>query len=66
MILGNNGSGWQIDHCLAVASFILLDQNDVKICFNWVNLGPMSVKDSIIKGDKNDIRLYLLQEVKAK
>ena len=65
MTLENCGSLWQIDHCLAVASFDLVDENDMKNCFNWVNLRPMYVKDNIIKGDKIDIRLYLLQEIKA-
>ena len=66
MTLENYGSVWQIDHCLAVTSFNLLDGNDMKKCFNWVNLRPMYVKDNIIKGDKIDYHLYLLQEVKAK
>ena len=66
MTIENYGTVWQIDHCLAVASFNLLDENDVKKCFNWVNLRPMCVKDNIIQGDKIDMRLYLLQEVKAK
>ena len=65
MTVENYGTVWQIDHCLAVASFNLLDENDMKKCFNWVNLRPMYVKDNIIKGDKIDIRLYLLQELKA-
>ena len=64
--LENYGSVWQIDHCLAVASFNLLDENDMKKSFNWVNLRPMYVKDKIIKGDKIDYHLYLLQEVKEK
>ena len=62
MTLENYGSVWQINHCLAVASFILLDENDMKKCFNWVNLRPMYVEDKIIKGDKIDMRLYRLQE----
>ena len=66
MTLENYGSVWQIDHCLAVTSFNLLDGNDMKNCFNWVNLRPMYVKANIIKGDKNDYHLCLLQEVKAK
>ena len=65
MTLENYGSVWQIDHCLAVASFNLLDENDMKKCFNWANLTPMYVKDNIIKADKIDMRLYLLQERKA-
>ena len=65
MTLENYGSVWQIDYCLAVASFILLDENDMRNCFNWVNLRPMYVEDKIIEGKKIDMRLYLLQEVKA-
>ena len=67
MTLGISRSVWQIDHCLAVASFInLSNENAMKKCFNWINLRPMYIKDIIIKGDKYDMRLYLLQEVKAK
>ena len=53
------------DHCLPIASFNFLDENDVKKCFNWVNSRPMYVKDNIIEGDKVDERLYLLQEISA-
>ena len=59
------GKIWCLDHCLPIASFNLLDENDMKKSFNWVNLRPMYVKDNIINGDKNDMRLYLLQELKA-
>ena len=66
MTLENYGSVWQIDHCLAVASFNLLDEKEMKKSFNCNNLRPMYVKDSNIKGDKIDLRLYLLLEIKAK
>ena len=65
MTLEKHGSVWQIDHCLAVASFNLLDENNVKRCFNRVNLRPMYVKDNIFRSDKIDERLYLSQEIKA-
>ena len=65
MTIENYGSVWTIDHCLAITSFNLLDENDIKKCFNWINLRPMYVKDNIIKGEKIDHYLYLLQEVKA-
>ena len=61
-----DGSVRQIEYCPAVAFFNLLDENAVKKCFNWINLRPMYIKDNIIKGDKIDMRLYLLQVVKAK
>ena len=63
--LENYGSVWQIDHCLAVASFNLSDENNVKRCFNRVNLRTMYVKDNIIKSHKIDERLFLLQEIRA-
>ena len=65
MTLENYGKIWCLDHCLAVASFNLVDEKEMKKCFNWVNLRPMYMKDNIIKGDKIDMKLYLLQEKKA-
>ena len=59
MTLENYGKVWCLDHRLPIASFNLLDENDMKKCFNWVNLRPMYVKDNIIKGDKFDISMYL-------
>ena len=54
MTLENYGKIWCLDHCLAVASFNLLDENEMKKCFNWINLRPMYIKDNIIRGDKID------------
>ena len=65
MTLENFGKIWCLDHCLAIASFNFLDENDMKKCFNYINLRPVYVKDNIIKGYKIDMRLYLLQEIKA-
>ena len=66
MRLENYGSVWRIDHCLPIASFNLLDENDMKKCFNWVNLRLMYTTENNSKNDKIDYHLYLLQEVKAK
>ena len=66
MTIENYGSVWQIDHCLPIASFNLLYQNNMKKCFNWINLRPMYSNDNNLKNDKIDNRLYLLQEMKAK
>ena len=57
------GSVWQIDHCLPIASFILLDENDMKKCFNWINLRPMYSNVNNSKNNKIDHRLYLLQQI---
>ena len=61
----NYGTVWQIDHCLPITSFNLLDENDMKKCFNWFNLRPMSSENNS-KNDKIDHYLYLCQDVKAK
>ena len=60
------GSVWQIDHCLPIASFNLLNENYMRKCFNWVNLRPMFSTDNNSKKAKIDHYLYLCQEVKAK
>ena len=62
----NYGSLWQIDHSLPIASFSLLDENDMKKCFNWINLRPMYSEENNSKNYKIDHYLYLCQEVKAK
>ena len=63
--LENYGSDWQIDHCLPIASFNLLDENEMKKCFDWINLRPMYSNENNLKKAKIDYHLYLLQEVKA-
>ena len=60
------GSVWQIDHCLPKRSFNLLDEIDMKNCFNWINLRPMYSTENNSKNVKVDLYLYLLQQIKAK
>ena len=64
MTVENCGSVRQIDHCLPIASFNLLDENDMKKCFNWINLGRMYSNENNLKKAKIDYHLYLLEEVK--
>ena len=66
MTIENYGSVWQIDHCLPIASFNLLDENDIRKCFSWINLRPMYSNENNFKKAKIDHRLYLLQQIKAK
>ena len=56
---------WQSNYCLAIASFNLLYEMEMRKCFNWINLRPMFVKSNIIEGDEIDMRLSLLQEIKS-
>ena len=65
MMVENYVSIWQIDHCLPIASFNLLDEIDMKKCFNWVNLRPMYSTENNSKNVKVDYQLYLLQQIKA-
>ena len=66
MTLENYGPVWQIDPCLPITSFNLLDEKEMNKSFNWINLRTMYCCENISKGDKTDMRLYLLQEVKGK
>ena len=59
------GSVWQIDHCLPIASFNLLDETNTKKCFDWVNLKPMYSNEKNSKKAKIFYHLYLLQQIKA-
>ena len=66
MSLENCGSVWQNYHCLPIASFNWIDENDLKECFSWINLKPMYSNDNKSKKAKVGHYLYLCQEVKAK
>ena len=66
MTIENYASVWQIDHCLPITSFNLLDENDMKKSFNWINLRPMYSNENNSKNNKIDNHLYLCQEIKAK
>ena len=65
MTIENYGSIWQIDHCLPIASFSLLGENEMKKRFNWINLRPMYSNENNSKNAKIDYHLYLMQEEKA-
>ena len=61
MSIENYGSICEIDHCLPITSFNLLDENELKKCFNWVILRPTFCKEKSLKKAKIDYRLYLMQ-----
>ena len=65
MSLENYGKIWCLDHCYPLSKTNLSNKNDMYKSTNWINIRPMYVKDNVIKGDEIDIRLYLLQEIKA-
>ena len=66
MTLENYGKVWCLDHCYPLSKVNLSNENELYKSTIWVNLRPMYMKDNLIKGDKIDHRLYLLQQIKAK
>ena len=48
----NYGDVWEIDHIRPKASFDLADPKQFKLCFNWINLQPLSREDNISKADR--------------
>ena len=66
MTLENYGKVWCLDHCLPLSKIDSSNGNDLYIFTNWIKLRPMYKNENIIKSDKIDHHLYLLQEVKAK
>ena len=66
MTLKNYGKVWCLDHCYPLSKISLSNENELIKYTNWLNIRPMYIKENIIKGDKNNHYLYLLQEVKAK
>lgn len=48
----NYGKFWQIDHVTPCASFDLMDESQIKICFHWTNLCPVTKKYNLQKQAK--------------
>ena len=53
----NHGSYWHIDHVRPCASFNMLDEDDIKLCFNWRNVRPIEKTLNLSKNDKIDHEL---------
>ena len=66
MTLENYGKIWCLDHCYPLSKISISNENELIKYTNWLNIRPMYIKENIIKGDKINLYLYLLQEVKAK
>src|ERR1043165_4110675 len=61
----NYGSVWHLDHVIPLASFNLLDEEELQKAMNWINLRPLTPFKNMEKSNKIDRCLYVLQEVKA-
>ena len=66
MTVENYGKIWTLDHTIPISSFNLSNENEKRKCFFWSNLRPMYVKENISKGNKIDMWLYALQEIKGR
>ena len=66
MTLENYGKVWCLDHSYPLSKISLSNENELLKYTNWRNIRPMYIRDNIIKSDKIDTRLYLMQEVKTK
>ena len=62
----NYGKIWCLDHCYPLSKTNLSDKNELNISTIWISLRQMCCSENIIKSDKIDQRLYLMQEMKAK
>jgi len=54
----NLGEYWNIDHILPINKFDFSKENDVKICFNWTNLQPLTAYENRQKSDKILLHYY--------
>src|ERR1043165_1347852 len=65
MTMKNYGTIWHIDHVIPLASFNLLDEDELQKAMNWKNIRPLTPVRNMQKSNKVDQWLYVMQEVKA-
>ena len=53
----NQGIHWHIDHVIPCSSFDLTDEKQIKKCFYWKNMCPLSRTDNLEKSNKIDENL---------
>lgn len=52
MNLENHGSYWHLDHVIPITKFDLSKEDQIYLCFNWINYMPLSAKENISKQNK--------------
>lgn len=52
MTMENHGSYWHLDHVIPIATFDLEKEQDLKLCFHYLNYMPLPAKENISKQDK--------------
>lgn len=48
----NHGTYWEVDHIIPRSSFDLSDEGQVKRCYHYTNLQPLTKKENRIKSNK--------------
>lgn len=48
----NHGKHWHLDHVLPIKKFNIDDEEEVNICFSWMNMQPLERLANISKHDK--------------
>jgi hypothetical protein len=62
----NYGSYWEIDHSLPISLFDVLKENEMILCFCWMNLMPMLKFENNRKSNKIDIQRIEYQKERLK
>lgn len=56
-VYDENRATWQLDHIIPCASFNLLEENEQRKCFHYLNYQPLWTLDNIEKSNKiNGVR----------
>jgi transposase-like protein len=54
----NVGEYWHIDHIIPINKFDFSKESDIKICFHWTNLQPLTAYENRQKSDKIVLHYY--------
>lgn len=54
----NLGKYWAIDHIIPINAFNFKNETDIKICFHWTNLQPLTCYENRSKSDKLLLHYY--------
>ena len=66
MNVENYGSAWKIDPCYPPSKTDLSNEREMYKSTHWTSSRPLYCGENISRKAKNDNRLSLMQEVKAK
>jgi hypothetical protein len=52
MNMNNHGSYWHLDHVIPISLFDLQAEEEIRLCFHYLNYMPLPAKDNISKQNK--------------